>query len=84
VNDFAYAVCLERYTASVQGRPPETAEYRSTHVFRRSRAGGAPSTGTPIDNLPPNDLSPMDLAATADPVPSPEPNSARPPCVTLC
>ena len=38
-DDFAYTVCLERYTASVQGGPPETAEYRSTHVFRRETSG---------------------------------------------
>ena len=38
-DDLAYTVCLERYTASVQGGPPETAEYRSTHVFRREAGG---------------------------------------------
>jgi ketosteroid isomerase-like protein len=34
VEEFAYTVCLERYTASVNGGPPETVEYRSTHIFR--------------------------------------------------
>jgi ketosteroid isomerase-like protein len=34
-DDFAYTVCLERYTASIHGGPLEAVEYRSTHVFRR-------------------------------------------------
>jgi ketosteroid isomerase-like protein len=34
-DDFAYTVCIERYTASIHGGPPEPVEYRSTHVFRR-------------------------------------------------
>jgi ketosteroid isomerase-like protein len=34
-EDLAYTVCLERYTASIQGSFPQSAEYRSTHVFRR-------------------------------------------------
>ena len=38
-DDLAYTVCLERYTASVQGGPPETPEYRSTHVYRREAGG---------------------------------------------
>jgi ketosteroid isomerase-like protein len=38
-GDIAYTVCLERYTASIHGGPRETAEYRSTHVFRRGAGG---------------------------------------------
>src|SRR4051812_7929404 len=38
-DDFAYTVCLERYTASINGGPPQQAEYRSTHVFRREAEG---------------------------------------------
>jgi ketosteroid isomerase-like protein len=34
-DDFAYTVCIERYTASIHGGTPEAVEYRSTHVFRR-------------------------------------------------
>lgn len=33
-GDMAYTVCLERYTATVDGGPGTT-QYRSTHVFRR-------------------------------------------------
>lgn len=38
-DDFAYPVRLERYTASINGGPPQQAEYRSTHVFRREAEG---------------------------------------------
>ena len=34
-GDMAYTVCIERYTASVEGAPATRAELRSTHVFRR-------------------------------------------------
>lgn len=34
-GEMAYTVCIERYTASVDGGPPTPAESRSTHVFRR-------------------------------------------------
>ena len=35
VGDLAYTVAIERYTASADGRPPETIELRVTHVYRR-------------------------------------------------
>ena len=38
-EDLAYTVCIERYTASIQGGGPQAAEYRSTHVFRREADG---------------------------------------------
>jgi ketosteroid isomerase-like protein len=31
----AYTVCVEHFTASVNGGPPEQFEVRSTHLFRR-------------------------------------------------
>jgi ketosteroid isomerase-like protein len=54
VEDFAYTVCLERYTASIHGSPPETVEYRSTHVFRRE-AGGWRAVHRHADRQPASD-----------------------------
>jgi ketosteroid isomerase-like protein len=34
-GDSAYTVCVEHFTASVNGSPPEQFEVRSTHLFRR-------------------------------------------------
>ena len=34
-GDSAYTVCIERFTASVDGRPRERFDVRSTHLFRR-------------------------------------------------
>lgn len=34
-GDSAYSVCIERFSASVNGSAPEDFEVRSTHIFRR-------------------------------------------------